>query len=296
MSVVPAPSQFLDRLEAFTPDPSSPHPWLDRMVEAAERGVREVAGSKDNPEILKYFALCGHPEIEHDETAWCAAGLGAFLKLSSYPIPPVAHNLMARSYLTYGKPCEPKPGAIMVLPRGAPPFGHVCVITKVNKNGTARVIGCNQSNAITYQTVRIKDALPNGIRWPVAATVKDLRAAGSTEIRDADALENTAVAGATATGAAPVLKELVQASAAPAPDPATVQSAVESAKQVADKLDVLRMLMEAGNAVAQLAYKNPWVVGGILCCLVLFVVARRRKQQRVAKAAMGQPLSHALAG
>ncbi|MEZ5776014.1 MAG: hypothetical protein R3D33_15310 [Hyphomicrobiaceae bacterium] len=80
--------------------------WL--TLARGEIGVAEKPGAADDPRILAYYRDAGHPEIRHDEVAWCAAFVGACLKRSG--IAPTG-SLMARSYLRWGQPlARPRPG------------------------------------------------------------------------------------------------------------------------------------------------------------------------------------------
>jgi uncharacterized protein (TIGR02594 family) len=142
--------------------------WLQEAI--THIGLKEVSGRADNPTILQFYKDCGHPEIEHDETAWCAAFVGACLKRAGKPTSaPADLNLMARSYLKYGKKLDtPVPGCIAVWARGKPPSGHVGFVVKVNAaNGTVKTIEGNVGNSVQWGTHRIADAL--GYRMPPEA-------------------------------------------------------------------------------------------------------------------------------
>ena len=179
-------------------------PWLDDIL--ADVGVREIAGPKANEKILSYFAAIGHPECKSDETAWCAARIGAALVQNGLPIPPPNVNLMARSYCTYGVQCELKRGAIVVFPRGNSAWqGHVGCVVEVYKDGRFKYVAGNQSDAVGYGYAFSGDVLSGAIRWPVAATVKELRNAGSSTIKNNDRVEKT---GIIAVFFAPIVKGL----------------------------------------------------------------------------------------
>ena len=82
-------------------------------------GLSEIAGERDEPQILAMYAACGHPEIRHDEVAWCAAYVGWCLHRGGLPN---TGSLLAISYANYpGKKLRqddtiPR-GAICVWPR-----------------------------------------------------------------------------------------------------------------------------------------------------------------------------------
>ncbi len=258
--------------------------WL--ALAESDVGLSEVTGSKDNPLILKMFADCGHPEVDHDETAWCAARVGSCLVRAGLPTPPKAVNLMARSYLNYGTPCEPKPGAIAVWARGRPPSGHVNIVVDVLGDGTIRCIDGNSGNRVAYTTRNAKDAL--AFRWPVSATKKDLKAAGSTEIAAAGAMKQVVVAtlGTAGSGAA--------ITAAQAPPAATVLPDIGSLpdlSQASDQVSHVNTLLEGVSALGKLVFASPWLAPAVLLCGVVWYLAVRVERQRIAKAAAGVALS-----
>lgn len=257
-------------------------PWLDVM--RARIGVQEIAGDKDNPVILSWFAAIDHPEIEHDETSWCAVTVGSALKECKLPIPARDINMLARSYLTYGVPCEPKPGAIAIWPRGKSWQGHVNVVDKVNPDGKVICIGGNQGakGAVT-ETAPMDPSKALGFRWPVAATVPELRKAGSTEVKKGDRVQNL---GIFATFLGPIIaafKEMFDG-----------LPSVPHFASVPEGLTFWQQTMEGVNALGRLVLGNPWLAGTVITGLVLATVGRSIKAARVAKAEAGIPLSHAV--
>lgn len=112
----------------------------------ADLGLSEIAGKRHEKRVLALYADAGHPGIKDDETAWCAAAVGAWLHRAGLPN---TGSLMARSYAKYGIACDLKKkvprGAIAVWPRGKPPSGHVNIV--LEDDGTyLTCIGGNQSN------------------------------------------------------------------------------------------------------------------------------------------------------
>lgn len=138
-------------------------PWLAPAW--AELGQKEVAGSSDNRRILAFYRDAGHPEIAHDETAWCAAFVGACLVRSGID---GTASLMARSYLSWGEPIEePRIGAVAVLRRGNDPsLGHVAFLVGECEGGLV-LLGGNQGDAVSVARFD-RDALL-GLRWPASA-------------------------------------------------------------------------------------------------------------------------------
>jgi uncharacterized protein (TIGR02594 family) len=257
---------------------SSGAPWLD--VALADLGTREDAGPGSNPVVLAYFEDVGRPDIIDDATAWCAAATGSWLARSRQPIPPPNLALLARSYERYGVPCDPRPGAIGVWPRGAADWqGHVGIVIDVDfARGVVRRISGNLANAVTIDEAPIATAL--AFRWPVPATVQALRKAGSSEIAAADMIEVAGVGGvAVAAGGAAAAELLKAPGAPPAPlvDPGDLQ--------------LIDQLAAAAKAVGTLLVERPWLGGCVLAALALLVIGRRIKRRRVARAAAGAPLS-----
>ncbi len=250
-------------------------PWLDDML--ADVGVHEIAGPKANEKIVAYFADVGHPECKSDEIAWCAARVGAALVHCKLPIPPVSTNLMARTYLTWGAACEPKRGAIVVFPRGGSTWqGHVGVVVDVLDDRVKFVAG-NQSDSVGYGWADIKTAL--GFRWPVEATVPALRAAGSTEIKKADHIQN---AGWLVT----LIPSLI-AGAKEVFGPVAVPHFAD----LKEGLGWWQEILGACNAIGRLVLENPWLGGTCIVGGILVLAGKSLKDARVAKAATGIPLS-----
>lgn len=111
-----------------------------------EIGVHETPGDDSNPKVLKFFQDAGHTEIHSEDTAWCAAFVGAMLHRAGVVS---TGSLMARSYLKWGVPLDaPKLGAIAVLWRGSPDAatGHVSFVVNFDAD-TIRLLGGNQGSA-----------------------------------------------------------------------------------------------------------------------------------------------------
>lgn len=113
----------------------------------AEVGTVEW-GQGDNPKVISYFRDAGHPQVSNDETAWCAAFVGAMLNRSGGK---GTGLLTARSYLDWGVPVDRKDareGDIVVFTRGNSTWqGHVAFFVKDN-DSTITVLGGNQSNSV----------------------------------------------------------------------------------------------------------------------------------------------------
>jgi len=105
-----------------------------------------------NPKVVKYFHDIGHEWVQDDETAWCAAFVGAMLKRGGMS---QTGKLNARSYTTWGEEVsldEAQHGDIVVFTRGDPDGwqGHVGFYEK--HNGTdVWVLGGNQGNQVNVK-------------------------------------------------------------------------------------------------------------------------------------------------
>ncbi len=122
-------------------------PWFS--VAGYFKGLSEVRGSVTNPKIAEMFRISGHPEIKDDETPWCAAFVGACLRLSGYRS---SGSLGARSYEHFGQDLNgaPQRGCIVVFTRGDPSAaaGHVAFFDSENGD-RVKVLGGNQGDAVT---------------------------------------------------------------------------------------------------------------------------------------------------
>lgn len=125
-------------------------------------GVREVAGSASNPQVLAMLKLSGSGDFdawpEDDAVPWCSAFVNYIAWLARYPR---SKSLRARSWLRVGVPIElgeAEPGFdVVILKRGrgeqpgpdvikAP--GHVGFFAGID-GPNVLVLGGNQSNAVT---------------------------------------------------------------------------------------------------------------------------------------------------
>jgi uncharacterized protein (TIGR02594 family) len=135
-TTVPKPEKSAD-------EPVSGEPkWL--KIARGELGVKEAPGAANNPRVLKYYADAGHPEVNADSVAWCAAFVGACLERSGVAS---SKSLAARSYLQWGKPVKkPFPGCVAVFSRGDPRGwqGHTGFYLDEDAKGI-RILAGNQS-------------------------------------------------------------------------------------------------------------------------------------------------------
>lgn len=140
-------------------------PWMSPAW--ADLGLHEIPGAATNARIADYFRLAGHAQITSDETAWCAAFVGACLETSGITS---SRSLRARSYLDWGVPAAtPTLGAITVLSRGDDlTLGHVGFLVGETEQHVV-LLGGNQSDAVTVARFDRRGVL--GFRLPAAANI-----------------------------------------------------------------------------------------------------------------------------
>lgn len=131
--------------------------------ELAQKEVGTVEWAKgDNPKVVAYFADSGNAGVKNDETAWCAAFVGAMLKRAGQK---GTGKLNARSYLEWGEPVERKdarPGDVVIFKRGNSSWqGHVAFFVK-DRGEAIDVLGGNQSDAVNVKGYKASQLL--GIR------------------------------------------------------------------------------------------------------------------------------------
>jgi uncharacterized protein (TIGR02594 family) len=142
---------------------------MNAAYELAKKEVGVVEwGKGDNPKIVAYFKDAGHPQVTNDETAWCAAFVGAMLKRAGYK---PSGQLTARSYLDWGLPVvsikDAQPGDIVVIPRGNSAWqGHVFFLHQ-KKGAFVDGLGGNQKNSVNVQSFPVSKIL--AIRRPPEA-------------------------------------------------------------------------------------------------------------------------------
>jgi uncharacterized protein (TIGR02594 family) len=137
-------------------------PWFS--VATHFKGTTEVHGSVDNPKIVEMFRVSGHPEVQDDETPWCAAFVGACLRLSGYRN---SGSLGARSYQKFGQDLkqQPRRGCVVVLWREDPKSskGHVAFYDREDDDHIF-ILGGNQQDQVT--TARYPKSRVVAYRWP----------------------------------------------------------------------------------------------------------------------------------
>ena len=117
-------------------------------IALSQYGIKEVAGSVDNPEVLKYFDEIGFDGSKlHDETSWCSAFVNWVAKKAGKPY---SGKLTARSWLNVGQRVyQPQIGDVVVLWRESPSSwkGHVGLFIRETPKHIY-ILGGNQSNQV----------------------------------------------------------------------------------------------------------------------------------------------------
>ena len=121
---------------------------MSRLIKIAlsEYGLKEVPGTANNPEIMKYFHEIGHDWVQGDETAWCSAAVNYWAKKSGLEY---SGKLNARSWLNFGRKVDIQDADIVVFWRVSPSDwrGHVGIPIRED-DGVIWTLGGNQSNMV----------------------------------------------------------------------------------------------------------------------------------------------------
>lgn len=114
-------------------------------IAARQIGLNE----HDKAAALTDFMRTGGQNLDPATTAWCAAFLNSTLAQAGLE---GTDSLAARSFMGWGSPVsDPQRGDVAVFSRGAPGSGqgHVGFFEGYNPDGTIRVLGGNQGDAVS---------------------------------------------------------------------------------------------------------------------------------------------------
>ena len=135
---------------------------------------------------------------------------------------------------------------------------------------TLRVLGGNQNDAVTDATFAMSRVL--AYRWPVAATVKALKSAGSTEARLLDAAKKIVVStGVIAVGAE---------------TSAQLPSVLPS---ILPQFETLSAVLTQLNTIVALVTDNKWLILTAVAAL-LYLLVRKWQANRIERAQRGYPI------
>ena len=144
--------------EPVTPGFLEP-PWLAWALRELARDVREIPGARHNARILYYHSFT-RLQAKSDEVPWCSAFLCAAFEnvgVSS------TRSASAKSWATWGQPCELKDGAVLFFPKSDPDAGgsgHVALCYR------GQALGGNQGNRVSLANKDISRAI---CRWPLVS-------------------------------------------------------------------------------------------------------------------------------
>ena len=130
-------------------------------------GTREIVGPKHSPTIMGWIAKLGAKvlgiTVKDDETPWCGTFVAHVMAESGVAPPPIA--VRASSWGSWGRELVvPRLGCVLIFTRQG--GGHVGLYAG-ERADAFRVLGGNQSNAVT-ETWIAKDRLAKGgMRWPL---------------------------------------------------------------------------------------------------------------------------------
>jgi uncharacterized protein (TIGR02594 family) len=146
--------------------PNAPVPWF---VEAQRLiGVAEDRSARSNPLLIGWGR-----EIDcrytNDETPWCGLFVGHCIASQMLAEPLPTNPLGARQWQTFGRGCDPQPGAVMVFWRvsRSDGRGHVGFYVAEDKAGYFHILGGNQSDAVNVS--RVPKSRFVAARWPATA-------------------------------------------------------------------------------------------------------------------------------
>jgi len=126
----------------------------------SQLGIKEISGSEDHPQIIKYAEETHIESVTNDEIPWCSTFVNWCAQEAGLPISGKAN---ARSWLNVGKRISsPEPGDIVIFWRESPHSwkGHVAIFLGFNKT-SSRVycLGGNQGDAVSISDYDAKKVL-----------------------------------------------------------------------------------------------------------------------------------------
>lgn len=138
-------------------------PWL--ALARKDIGIRE---GRDDAKILAYRHFTKErPWVgtKGPGSAWCSDAVNAWFGRCE-----VRGTLSAgaASWRTWGRACQPAPGAVIVFGPHDPDAagtGHVGLVSRVLADGWVEVLSGNCGNSVRLKRYRLADAV--AIRWPL---------------------------------------------------------------------------------------------------------------------------------
>lgn len=125
-------------------------------IAVSQIGVKEIPGEEDNPRIIEYDTYTTLKATD-DETPWCSSFVNWVMAKAGVER---TNSAAARSWLNWGEHImEPLPGCIVILKRGAPPSGHVCLYVAPAGKGLIQCLGGNQGDQVKISVFKTADVL-----------------------------------------------------------------------------------------------------------------------------------------
>lgn len=149
--------------------------WLE--VARRELGIHETPGPKATERITEYLKTTTVPKgmSESDETPWCAAFVNwCMIQAGVHG----TNSAMAASWRSFGVPCEPKPGAVVVIQQkvqgkdpatGSTSGMHVGFFLEQDAGGVV-LLGGNQHDSVKISRFPSSAYLVKAYRWPVQSS------------------------------------------------------------------------------------------------------------------------------
>lgn len=139
-------------------------PWFTKALEYV--GLREIAGIKHAPAIVKFWSRIKMAGIKDDETPWCAAFVGSALEEKNIKS---TRTGWALDYAKWGQKLDyPAQGAIAYKKRvnsaGKTIGGHVAFVAGQDELGRIMLLGGNQGNKVGIDPFGVSGIM--GYRWP----------------------------------------------------------------------------------------------------------------------------------
>lgn len=137
----------------------------EAQAQAGTTDVMRIAGKalglNENQQnaALKDYLATGGQNIDPATRAWCADFVNATLGQAGIK---GTGSGMARSFLDWGQEVDqPQVGDVAVFTRGDPsgPYGHVGFFAGYNPDGTIKLLGGNQGDAVSYASYSPDDLL-----------------------------------------------------------------------------------------------------------------------------------------
>lgn len=133
-------------------------PWI--AVARSLMGTKEIVGPKHNQVILGWIKSLGG-WFKDDETPWCGTFVGFCMFKVGIERP--VNWFRAKEWSSWGKPCQPSVGAVVVFAREG--GGHVGFLVGQSADHYY-VLGGNQSNAVNIMPIAKARAIAT--RWPTS--------------------------------------------------------------------------------------------------------------------------------